>query len=88
MTVMPAGHRPQLVTITEAAAICDVWPDTIRHWLTKRIVTRYRIGTNVRVDLAECVATRSKHRARTRGNRASVHIAGRRSCATGSEDGA
>lgn len=81
MTAMPAGHRPQLVTIAEAAAVCEVWPDTVRRWLDRRQVTRYRIGTHVRVDLAECVATRTRLSHRGRQPSATVGITLGQRCA-------
>lgn len=57
---------PQLVTVAVAAALCEVWPDTVRQWLNKGKLTRYRFGTGIRVDLVECRTLKGRHRAHAR----------------------
>jgi excisionase family DNA binding protein len=54
-TVNPLGqHRPQLISMTEAAARLDISTRTLRRYIAAGRLTAYRIGPRlIRIDAAE-----------------------------------
>lgn len=51
---MPTRAHKDLVTLDQAAEVCQVTPKTIRRWISDGRVTGYRLGPRLlRVDRAE-----------------------------------
>jgi excisionase family DNA binding protein len=54
----PANRRerrhPELIGVGAAAKYCDVYPSTIRRWITAGRLNAYRVGPRlIKIDLAE-----------------------------------